>query len=288
MKRSCLAALLLLAACQRPQPESADPARSAEALPTATSPAAASTLKRVAPFLRGVWVKSDYLAAIKRTRSPYAASSNLTGIVALSIDPQQVTGDSLTIGASLNNHEGAAFNAILRQGLQLTSLPTTWPDYEHPTNFYELSYRLVAQDTIVLLNKYNEHKRLLHSVLFSRVPGVPFSETAPSDALQYSVNRQLLAGTYTATDAKGSKKQVRFSPTGQVEGLGGFRQYYLATDFVVTVENNLDNIIFDIGTKRQQDYVYTISQDTVRLYAARVAEPDLLRGPLQYTLVRVH
>jgi hypothetical protein len=285
MKCYRLAALLLLVACQRPQPESADPARSGEAA-VAVTPTAAATLQRVSPFMRGVWVKTDYLTAIKRTRSPYAASNRLTDVVALSIDPQQAAGDSLPIGASLNNHEGASFKAVLRQGLQLASLPVTWPDYEKPTNFYELSYRIVASDTAVLLNKYNQQKRLLQSVQFSRIPGVPFSETSPSDGLQYFVNQQLLAGTYTATDAKGTKKQVRFSPTGQVDGLDNFRQYYVATDFVVTMENNLDNIIFDIGTKRQQDYVYTISQDTVRLYNARVVEPDLLRGPLQYTLVR--
>jgi hypothetical protein len=286
MNRLRLAALLLLAACQRPQPESADPARSGEAAALLT-PAATATLQRVSPFMRGVWVKTDYLAAIKRTRSPFAASSKLTDIVALSIDPRQAAGDSLVIGASLNNHEGASFSALLRQGLQLTSLPVTWPDYVQPTNFYELSYRITASDTAVLLNKYNPQKRLLQSVQFSRVPGVPFSETSPSDGLQYFVNRQLLAGTYTATDAKGNKKQVQFSPTGQVTGLDGFREYYLATDFAVTMENNLDNIIFDIGTKRQQDFVYTISQDTMRLYTAQVVEPDLVRGPLQYTLVRV-
>lgn len=286
MKRSCLAALVLMAACQRPQPEAADPTRTGETTQPALSATAAAKWQRVAPFLRGVWIKTDYLTAIRRTRSALAASTTLSDIVALSIDPRQAAGDSLSIGASLNNHEGASFKAILRQAQQLTSLPITWPDYEQPTNFYELSYLVAAPDTVVLLNKYNQQKRLLQSVRFSRIPGVPFSETAPSDGLQYFVNRQLLAGTYTATDAKGNKKQVKFTPTGQVEGLDGFRQYYIATDFVVTVENNLDNLIFDLGTKRQQDFVYTISRDTVRLYQARVQDPDLLRGPLQYTLVR--
>ncbi|TGE10416.1 hypothetical protein [Hymenobacter fodinae] len=288
MKRSYLAAILLLAACQRPQPEAADPTRSGEATePTSVSAAAAPTLARVAPILRGVWVKADYLADVARTKSPLKSARKLTDLVAFSVEPGRANGDSLLVDANYNNHEAATFQVVLRPGLQPTSLPTTWSDYAQLTNFYELAYRLSPTDTVLVLNKYNQQKRLLQSVSYSRIPGVPPSNSAPSDGLQYFVNRQLLAGTYTALDAKGNKKEVRFTPTGQVEGLDNFRQYYVATDFVVTVENNLDNLIFDIGTKRQQDYVYTISHDTVRLYNARVAEPDLLRGPLQYTLVRV-
>ncbi|TGD78883.1 hypothetical protein [Hymenobacter wooponensis] len=287
MKRSRLAALLLLAACQRPQPEAADPTRSGESTaPTTVSATAAPILARVSPILEGVWVKSDYLTEVARTKSPLKAARKLTDIVALSVQPRRASGDSLLVDANYNNHEAATFQVVLRPGLQSASLPTTWSDYAQPTNFFELAYRASATDTVLLLNKYNQQKRLLQSVQYSRIRGVAQSTSAPSDGLQYFVNKQLLAGTYTALDAKGNKKQVTFSPTGQVEGLDNFRQYYVATDFVVTVENNLDNLIFDIGTKRQQDYVFTISQDTVRLYNARVAEPDLLRGPLQYTLVR--
>ncbi|SNC74786.1 hypothetical protein SAMN06265337_2546 [Hymenobacter gelipurpurascens] len=287
MKRSCLAALLLLAACQRPQPEAADPTRTGESTEPALSAAGAATLQRVGPFLRGVWVKSAYLEAVARSKSPIKAADQLTDVVALSIDPGKAAGDSLRVEANINNHEGTSFQALLRAGRQTTSLPTNWPDYQQPANFHELSYHLTPTDTFLLLNKYNPQKRLIQSVRYTRIPGVPQTATAASDGLQRVVNRQLLAGTYTATDAKGSKKQVQFSPAGQVDGLDGFRQYYIATDFVVTVENNLDNLIFDLGTKRQQDFVYTISRDTVRLYQARVQDPDLLRGPLQYTLVRV-
>ena len=99
------------------------------------------------PLFHGVWVKSDYVNKILKTKSPYKSSDKLNGIVTLIIDTQKQTQDSLPVGSSLNNHEGYGFIVFQVEGHAPTSLTTDIVDYETESNFYELDYTKNDRDT---------------------------------------------------------------------------------------------------------------------------------------------
>jgi hypothetical protein len=210
--------------------------------------------------------------------------------VVLAVNLNRANGDSVTVPGILNNHEGYEMRVYLQRGQTDTSLPTSHFDVEKSTNFYELGYKLAGQDTTLLLNQYNEQRRLLSSVPYRRVWQQPKTTSSdPALALDYTARRLLFAGRYTATDSVGRTSDAELLPDGRVRGLGDFRAYSPNLDFVVTLGNDRDNLFLTNANRRRQLMTYSISGDTLRLYAAKavdVPQPSLEQGRLQYTLVR--
>ncbi|WP_345221528.1 hypothetical protein [Hymenobacter koreensis] len=284
LRASALLVLLTLG-CQRSQPDTENASPQAVTDP-ATTPAAMA--QRLSPLLRGVWVRTDYVEAVQRTRSPLAAAGRLRGVVALSINPARRRGDSLLVEANLNNHEADQLTAYFRPGRTAMSLPTNRVDYERSGGFYELTVSVNGPDTTLLWQRYTKSERPLETLAFQRVRGLTTAPGASGEAVQRVVNAQLLAGAYAATDSTGRRSQVRLLPNGTVQGLPGIRSYRVATDFVVTLANDRDNMVLNAGTKRPQLCTYGFRGDTLRIYAARIVEPELRQGALRYTLVRQH
>src|ERR1043165_6763042 len=61
---------------------------------------------------KGVWVVTDYIKDVERTKSPMRSSEKLSGVATL-VFSEKMQADSLTVNASWNNHEGYSFSVTL-------------------------------------------------------------------------------------------------------------------------------------------------------------------------------
>src|ERR1043165_9259639 len=80
---------------------------------------------------KGVWVVTDYIKDVERTKSPMRSSEKLSGVATL-VFSEKMQADSLTVNASWNNHEGYSFSVYLKPAGQKNSLRTNIRDYKEP------------------------------------------------------------------------------------------------------------------------------------------------------------
>lgn len=262
----------------------AQPPNSAAAQDTS----AAALAQRFSPLLRGAWVNAEYLAHVRQTHSPRAASDYTGEISELNISLAKQSGDSLVAGLGLGNHEGGDLAIYFRPGTQPNSLPTSWHDYKTPSNFTEISYQLRPRDTTLVLTTYDRNRKVVHRASYERVPGVAADDLV---ALNRAVNTLLFAGRYAGQDSVGRPVQVQFSSDGRVQGLPGTFRYDTSTDFVGGPGNDIDNVSFSNAAQASRTIHFTRSADTLRLYSTTLLEPaddapTLTRGRLLYTLVQ--
>jgi hypothetical protein len=244
------------------------------------------------PILRGGWVNADYLAAVRRTKSPLQAFELARPVSEVHFNPRRRTGDSLRTMMGLGNHEGAPLTVYFRPGLGLTALPTSYRDYETPASFSQLGYQISARDTTLQLTTYSKARKVLARTTLQRVPGASLTEL---DAAQRAVNQLLLAGSYLGTDSLGRLARLQFTADGRVKGLKGFQKYDVAIDFGGGPGNDIDHIKLDVYTRHSRPMAYRHSGDTLHLYAATLLLPGpatdlevetLVRGRRLFTLVR--
>lgn len=243
-------------------------------------------ISEFSPIIQGTWVLTDYIDALEKTKSPMEASAMLTGPVFMRIDPSEITGDTIYVASSMNNHEGYTFYLFMQQGADKQSLKTDHMD-ESGQGSYELSYE-INDDTTLFLRKYNDDKKLVSSRSFTKVTGPQGADSQPY-GVAYMANKVLFAGEYTIRDEiTGETKEIELTPDGFVEGMETHHTYYVFTDFMEEVETNLDEMLFDEHTRNQKGYIFDIEGDTIMLFKAMENEERtlLIKGPLTYTLVR--
>ncbi|MBW7912364.1 MAG: hypothetical protein H3C54_01360 [Taibaiella sp.] len=240
------------------------------------------------PIIKGTWVMTDYITDLQKTKSPKASAGVLQGVVSMEIDPADPTGDTSIVSASLNNHEGMTFYLFYRPGQDGQSLTTALTDEDGSGNFYELAYNISGTDTTLQLKHYNKEKKLLDTRGFTRVTG-PLTDDSEPYGLQYMANKVLLSGTYNVTDDEGNAFKAELTDDGMAKGVAGHTTYYIFTDFIGDEQTNLDEMVFDPGSKTQKPYIFEIKADTVWLYKAMENEERtlLIKGPLKYTMVRM-
>ena len=243
-------------------------------------------IKKFKPILQGVWVKTDYVIDLERTRSPYGSRSKLKGIACMDIEQENFKGDSIVTWVSLNNHEGTQFSIYFSPGSQPNSIKISWPDYDHETNFYELGY-INKGDTKLVLYHYLKDKHLLDSTVYSKVLNSQKSNDA-GYGIQYIANKKLMSGRYLAIDLSSSSQAVDFDDNGNISGLSDFKTYHIGTDFEVLLKNNLDQVYFDIDTKKQRSFSFKLVADTLNLYetSENSDSTKLVLGKLKYRLVK--
>lgn len=254
---------------------------------TVTNTQTEALIKKFKPILQGVWVKADYIADIIKTRSPYNSKSKILGIASIEVEMKDLTRDSILAGVSLNNHEDAQFTIYFKPGERSNSLKINWPDYEVKGNFYELGYDIKNSDTSLVLYHYTKNQHLLDSTIYSKVLNSQSSDDA-GYGIQYITNKKLISGSYVASGIDGPSFKANFDNEGNVSGLLDFKTYYMSTDFEVGIENNMDQIYFDIDTKKQKSYLYKFNADTLNLYETTENSDStkLVLGRLKYKLVR--
>jgi hypothetical protein len=256
--------------------------------------AKSSLAQQFSPLLSGSWVIATYLQAVARTRSPAAAFEFTPPAPAsLSISAFTAQTDSGEIGASYGLHEGGSLTILLRPGAHKQALLIRRDYSDKPGTFREISYRLGAHDTTLLLSSYNRQTgRLLTQLAYQRTGGAATTADLET-AVARGVNELLLAQQYRGTDSLGQVMQAQFLLDGTVRGLP-FQKYLVQTDF--TGHNASDALIFDVYTKQQREFAAVFGRDTLRLYTVRAAigvpagKSDTTtlfsRGRLRYQLVR--
>ncbi|QHL89069.1 hypothetical protein GU926_17195 [Nibribacter ruber] len=246
-------------------------------------------LKLFSPYIKGVWVKADYIAEVRKTKSPLAAFAKVGEISTVLIDPSKAVGDSLEVGFSLGNHEGGSFQLLFRPGSRQKFLQTNYPDYEHTGQAKELGFQVVGKDTFLLIETLNKNKELLRSDKYVKAFTSQSEEDDASSGLDYLVRKNLIAGTYGYRDIKGKSMKVDFTSSGGVKGFPGFKSYTVITDFAVAIENNLDVLIFNYDEENQKSFAYTIKADTLHLFDYYLGKDSLhlVEGALKYKLIRI-
>ncbi len=239
------------------------------------------------PIFNGVWVLTDYIKAIEQTKSPLKAADKLQGVVTMIIDAG-IKSDSIEVGASWNNHEGYNFTTYFIAGQNLNSLKTNIPDYDERTNYYDLGYETINNETFLFLYHYNKSNKLIDKKRFTKVA----DEQRDNDAawgLQYIVNEKLFSGNYLLIDSTNSSSKINLKSDGSLTGYSDFKTFYVFTDFTGGPETILDGIAFNIQTNNSKGFAFTISNDTTYLYSTTGDEEagELSQfDRIQYKLVR--
>ncbi len=216
------------------------------------------------PLLNGVWVLSDYICQIEKTKSPLEASKTLKEIVTMVIH-EDIHADSLVVGASWNNHEGFEFVTYLQQGKTENCLKTNIRDHNDSTAYYELGYETAKNTTVLVLYHYNKRNQLLDKRYFTKV-----SEKRPENmgldwGITKVVNEKIFAGNYLCIDSITTKKQVVFDVDGTIKGFPNIGNYYIVTDFAIG-PTSTDIIIFNCQKPSSKDLAFQVKQDTIFMY----------------------
>ena len=235
-------------------------------------------LQKFKPIINGVWVKSDYIDKINKTKSPLAAADLAVGITTMAINTDLTKGDSLVVLAGYGNHEGG--NAIIKFKSGKTSSTIIF-------NGEDLGYSIENGDTVLLVYEKIGDNKKPELVRYIKAP-ITGKPDELGSGLYELVNKALVAGDYTFADSTGKVSKVNFSMNGKTSGLQDFKTYAIDVDLNNGPMENLDGIGFDVYTKKHVDYTYKIIGDTLNLYSTRVnadSTEDIL-DKLKYKLIR--
>lgn len=244
-------------------------------------------VQKFKPFLHGVWVPSDYIDAIVKTKSPLKSSEELAFISEFIIDTSAINADSIHVDMALGNHEGSDFILFFKQGQNKTSLLTSISGFENEADSYELGYITGSNDTSLLLYHYDKNKKLVDKTKYIKVSGVEPGHSI-EDGFEYIVNQKLISGSYIVTDTIGTGRLVSLDNEGNITGFPGSKTYYIITDFVAESEKITDQICFDIQTANQKCYGFNINNDTINLFATFEDDNGIVfkLGPAIYKFIK--
>ncbi len=246
----------------------------------------AEIIKRFGPFVQGVWVASGYIDTLSRTRSPIQSDKELGGVAAFAISLPDSKSDSIHVGYSLGNHEGANFVLYFKTGQRPNSLKTNLTDWDGKGGFFELGYVVTHNDTALVIYHYNKTAIKLDSTKYTKVADKPADENDAAWGIQYITNKKLITGEYLMSDSTGSTRKATFNDHGKVTGFPGFENYYVNTDFSVEPGTNPDELIFDLYSRHQKLYAFKFNADTLNLFETKDKDDSVLIGKLKYKLVR--
>lgn len=238
-------------------------------------------------IFNGVWVSTDYINAIEQTKSPIKASEKLIGIVSMILDGTSAS-DSVEVFASWNNHEGYSFTTYLNKDQKSNSFKTNITDIDEQSNFYELGYETINNETFLFLYHYNKSSKFIDKKRYSKVAEKQL-ENDPSLGLQYIVNEKLFSGNFLQIDNKKASKKVIFKSDGTLTGSSDFTTYHVFTDFMGMPKTNIDRIVFNLDSKNSKSFAFKKENDTTYLYSTignEDAGQTLKLDKLQYKLVR--
>jgi len=241
------------------------------------------SLKQVfCPIIGGVWVISDYIEEIKKTKSPQKSSNHLGFISAMVIYEKS---DSVIIGVSLNNHEGFNFTAYFEQTQNKNSLKTNIPDYYNELNYYELGYEKINDEIFLFLYHYDQTNKLLNKTKYTKIAKNQ-SDSDMAFGIQLIVNELLFSGNYLIIDTTNTEQKVVFQTDGSVNGLSNFKDFYILTDFATSPEICPDIVIFDLHKPTQKDFAFQLKKDAIYLYSIIEKDDNMELDTLIYTLVK--
>ena len=223
---------------------------------------------------KGVWVLTDYIEEIKKTKSALKSAKKLEDITTLIIK-QETKGDSAEIGISLNNHEGSSLVAYFSEGHRKNSLKTNIPDFDTKTNYYELGYERIGKETFLFIYHYDKTNKLIDKKQFTKVLEKQSDKEDAAWGLQYFVNKTLIAGNYLLVDSLNSKRKVVFGVDGSLKGFNDFKTYYYCTDYMTGQAPDFDELYLKISeTEDGKCFELKTKNDTIYLYSTTGDEYD--------------
>jgi len=254
---------------------------------TSISAPAESLIKEFKPIIQGVWVKADYIAEIAKTKSPLEAFAKASPITTMVIETELIKGDSILIAVGYGNHEGGSLIIKFRKGHANHSIIVCNTSGPMEDGYYELQYSVDKKDTVLTLNTIDKNKNVVESAKYFKA----FNSQTGKElgyATNYMVNKVTLAGSYLLMDTLNKTSSIKFTSNGDVFGLSSFATYYINIDFTTPPGNNMDEIIFDVYSKKSKSYAYNFNADTLKLYETTYSKDsiDLVLGKLKYKLVR--
>ncbi|RFZ83306.1 hypothetical protein DYU05_14320 [Mucilaginibacter terrenus] len=230
---------------------------------------------KLSSVYQGVWIKSDYIDKVARTKSVLASVDLVTGMSGINIDTNLLRGDSMLVNVSWDNHNNGEVSLKFYPGKK----PNTLQFGED-----ELGYSIVNGDTTLLL--YQVYKGVLYKTPYRKV-----FETSPEEnlsyAINYAINKALLTGDYLLKTGEKNEK-VTFTPEGKVVGLPGVKSFQVDTDMKYGTMQNVDQLTFDSFTSHEQTFAYVIKDNTLSLFEVKPNSKQTLltMGKLKYSLVR--
>jgi len=245
------------------------------------------------PKIKGVWVLTDYINEIEKTKSPLKSrhklyENNFNTITTMVIDVANQS-DSIEVGAGMNNHEGYDFVIYFQAGKDENRLKTNIIDYDEESNFYEIGYEIKNNITYLFLYHYDKTNKLIGKTQFSKV----VEETQDNDlgfGLQYMVNKKLLSGNFTLIDSTDRKTKIKFNADGTLTGFLNFKTYYVLTDYLgAAVIPDIDMVNFR-NKENWELYAFRVVKDTILLYSViydEEIEEAMTFDKLIYKLVRM-
>jgi hypothetical protein len=240
------------------------------------------------PIINGIWVLTDYINEIEKTKSPIKSRHKLDGIVTMVIDAKNQS-DSIKVGASWNNHEGYEFVVYFQTGQNSHSLKTDISNYYDYLTSYELGYETINNEDYLFLYRYNNKNELIGKMQFSKVANHQQNNDA-AWGLQYIVNKILLSGEFLLIDSANIKTQIKFNNDGSLIGFQNFDAYYIITDYLGDpVFLDVDMINFKNEKHDFLEYAFKINNDTIYFYSVIAEEETGLPfelDELKYKLVR--
>jgi len=239
------------------------------------------------PILKGVWVLTDYISKIEETKSPLKSADRLQGVVTMVIKNTTKT-DSIVVEVSWNNHEGFSFSTYFKRGQNDYSLKTNLTDFDEKSNFYELGFETVNNETFLFLYHYSKINKLIDKKQFSKVANVQQDDDL-AWGLQFIVNEKLFSGNYLLIDSSNSITNITFKNDGSLTGDSDLKTYYIFTDFLGGPKTILDGIAFNVNEKNMKCFAFKIEKDTTYLYSTKGDEEagELLQlDKIKYKLVR--
>ena len=222
------------------------------------------------PKIKGVWVLTDYINEIEKTKSPLKSrhklyGNNFNSITTMVIDVANQS-DSIEVGAGINNHEGYDFVIYFQAGQTKNSLKTNIVDYEEKSNFYEIGYEIKNNITYLFLYHYDKTNKLIGKTQFTKV----VEKNQDNDlgfGTQYIVNKKLFSGSFTLIDSTDRKTKIKFNADGTLTGFLNFKTYYVETDYLgAAIIPDIDIILFKNEENREL-YAFRVVKDTVLLYS---------------------
>lgn len=237
--------------------------------------------------LKGVWVLTEYIDEIEKTKSPLKSADKLKGVVSMIIDGS-IKDNGMEVVTSWNNHEGFSFITYLEAGHTENSLKTNIPDYEDKSNYYEIGYETINNEIFSFIYHYDKENKLLDKKQFTKVAETQ-KDNDVSAALQQVVNEKIFAGNYTLVDNNNLKTQISLKSDGTLIGSSSFKTYFVYTDFLGGPDSNLDQLCFNLSEPDSKCYAFEIKDKTVYLYNTHSDEAKgiLILDKLQYKLERI-
>ena len=193
--------------------------------------------------------------------------------------------DSITVGSSLNNHEGYSFTVYPKPGRTAISFKTSLPDYEDPTGFYEIGTNGLKEGMELCLYHYSSKGNLLEVIKFTKVADKQPDHDA-GWGIQYMVNEKLIAGKYTLIDSNNVETEVILTNDGKIEGHPIFKTFYIETDFNGGPVPTFDSFILNIDSKQMSWYSYKKEGEDIKLYETIGEEGEEKLGELKFTLIK--